>query len=503
MTIIVRKGNLVDEKADLLVLNLFAGEKFGGAVAAVNAKLDGLVETIAKEDQFKAALGSTLSIRTNGAIPAKRLLIVGLGDKKKFSEETVRVAAAASLNVAKAIGAKSVVSVLHGAGGAEYAARLCGKAIAEGVLLADYEFAKYKKEPVKKSPTTFAIVTTDGKKARSAAEGAKLGETYARATILARNLVNTPPSHMVPADLVEAAKAVVKASPGVKIKVLNRAQLEKMGAGGLLGIAKGSEHEPFLVHMTYSPKVLATARPKALKSIALVGKAVTFDSGGLSLKPANSMETMKCDMAGAAAVIGAFSAIAELSPNAEVHGIFGAVENMPSGTAVRPGDVLTIMNGKTMEIKNTDAEGRVTLADTLTYATRLKPNAIIDLATLTGACVVALGEEITGLMSNDDALALKVDAAAKSAGELMWRLPLPEEYKELIKTDIADYKNDAPRWGGSLTAGLLLREFVNDIPWVHLDIAGPAFAEHPINAYTKKGGTGHAVRTLLEYLRAV
>ncbi len=505
MTITVRKGNLVDEKADLLVLNLFAGEKLGGAVAAVNAKLEGLVETIAKEDRFKAALGTTLSIRTNGAIPAKRLLIVGLGDKKRFSEETVRVAAAASLNVAKAIGARTVVSVLHGAGGGEYAARLCGKAIAEGVLLADYEFARYKKEPAKESPTSFAIVTTDGKKARSAAEGAKLGETYAKATIFARDLVNAPPSHMVPADLVEAAKAVVKASPGMKMKVFNRAQLEKMGAGGLLGIAKGSEHEPFLVHMTYVPKGSKAegAKGRELTSVALVGKAVTFDSGGLSLKPANSMETMKCDMAGAAAVIGAFSVISELAPNAVVHGIFGAVENMPSGTAVRPGDVLTIMNGKTMEIKNTDAEGRVTLADTLTYATRLKPNAIIDLATLTGACVVALGEEITGLMSNDDALALKVAAAAKSAGELMWRMPLPEEYKDLIKTDIADYKNDAPRWGGSLTAGLLLQEFVNNIPWVHLDIAGPAFAEKPVNAYTKKGGTGHAVRTLLEYLRAV
>jgi len=251
--------------------------------------------------------------------------------------------------------------------------------------------------------------------------------------------------------------------------------------------------------MTYTPK---TAK-KSMKSVALVGKAVTFDSGGLSLKPANAMDTMKCDMAGSAAVLGAFSVIDELSPGIVVHGIFGAVENMPSGKAIRPGDVVTIMNGKTIEIKNTDAEGRVTLADTLTYAARQKPDAIIDLATLTGACVVALGEEYTGLMSNDDDLAAKVAKAAKGAGENMWRLPLPEEYKELIKTDIADFKNDAPRWGGSLTAGLLLQEFVAGLPWVHLDIAGPAFAERPLNPYTKKGGTGHAVRTLLEYLRAV
>ncbi len=502
MTITVRKGNLIDEKADLLVLNRFAGEKTGGAYAAVNERLEGLLDTVAKEEGFKAALGSTLLVRTVGQIPARRVLVVGLGDQKKFSEEAVRVAAAVSLNAAKAMGAKTVASVLHGAGGGALDAKTCGKAMAEGIRLADYDFGRYKKEAAKKSPSTFSILTTDGKKARSAADGAALGERYARATVFARDLVNTPGQHMRPVDLVEAAKAVAKGKGSIRVKVYGKDQLERMGAGGMLGVNQGSDHEPFLVHMVFRPKA-ARPRGREAKRVCLVGKAVTFDSGGLSLKPAGGMETMKCDMAGAAAVIGAFSVIDELSPALEVHGIFGAVENMPSGKAIRPGDVVTVMNGKTIEIKNTDAEGRVTLADTLTYAARQKPDAIIDLATLTGACVVALGEEYTGLMSNDDDLAAKVAKAAKGAGENMWRLPLPEEYKELIKTDIADFKNDAPRWGGSLTAGLLLQEFVAGLPWVHLDIAGPAFAERPLNPYTKKGGTGHAVRTLLEYLRAV
>jgi leucyl aminopeptidase len=502
MKISVRRGDLLKEKTDLLVLNRFSDKDVGGAYAAVDAALGGLLETVAKEEGFKAALGSTMTVRTVGALPASRVVVVGLGPAKSFREETVRVAGAASLNAAKAAGAKSVASVLHGVGGGGLDARACGKALCEGVRLADYEFGRYKSEAAKKSPDAFVVLTTDAKKARAAADGAALGERYAGATAYARDLVNTPGQHMRPIDLVEAARALAKGNAAMRVKVYGKTQLERMGAGGILGVNQGSDHEPYLVHVTYKPKA-AGPRGREAKRVALVGKAVTFDSGGLSLKPASAMETMKCDMAGAAAVLGAFSVIDEIGPNAEVHGIFAAVENMPSGKAIRPGDVVTIMNGKTIEVRNTDAEGRVTLADALTYAARQKPDVIVDLATLTGACVVALGEEYTGLMSNDDALAKDIEDAARAAGENVWRLPLPEEYKELIKTDIADYKNDAPRWGGSLTAGLLLQEFVDGKPWVHLDIAGPSFAERPMNAYTKKGGTGHGTRTLLEYLRAV
>jgi leucyl aminopeptidase len=238
------------------------------------------------------------------------------------------------------------------------------------------------------------------------------------------------------------------------------------------------------------------------KKIALVGKAVTFDSGGLSLKPADYMTSMKIDMAGAADVIAVFSILSELAPKHEIHGIFGAVENMPSGSAIRPGDVVHALNKKSIEILNTDAEGRVTLADTLSFACKKKPDMIIDLATLTGACMVALGEEITGVMSNNPELANKILVAANAAGEKMWELPLEKNYRPLIKSDIADVKNIGGKYGGALTAGLFLQEFVNkEIPWAHLDIAGPSFAERPINAFEQKGATGHGVRTLIEFIR--
>jgi leucyl aminopeptidase len=497
MQISLRKGLLEEEMCDVLIINACSdSQPLNGAAASVDAATGGLISTVLKEEGYKAGLGQTIVVRTGGVIPAKRVVVVGLGPKKEFQEETARVVAAAAFQTAKAVGAKTIVSVLHGAGGGGLAPKLCGKAAVEGVRLAAYGFGRYKKESGT-LPKSLTFVVRDGTVARSALAGMSIGELGARGTMVARDLVSTPASHMRPIDLVEAAQAIAKATPGVRVKVYDRERLGKMGAGGLLGIAQGSEHPPYLVHLTYTP------RKKTRKSVALVGKAITFDSGGLSLKPANSMATMKCDMAGAAAVLGVFSVIGELTPGAVVHGIFGACENMPSGTAVRPGDVVTIMNGKTVEILNTDAEGRVTLADTLTYATKQKPDAIIDLATLTGACIIALGEKYNGLMSNDRALAERVLAASKAAGENTWELPLAKEYKELIKSDVADLKNDAPRWGGALTAGLFLEEFVAGVPWVHLDIAGPAFAEHTVNAYTPKGGTGAGVRMLLEYLRNV
>ena len=500
MTITVRKGNLIDEKADLLVLNRFAGEKTGGAYAAVNERLEGLLDTVAKEEGFKAALGSTLLVRTVGQIPARRVLVVGLGDQKKFSEEAVRVAAAVSLNAAKAMGAKTVASVLHGAGGGALDAKTCGKAMAEGIRLADYDFGRYKKEAAKKSPSTFSILTTDGKKARSAADGAALGERYARATVFARDLVNTPGQHMRPVDLVEAAKAVAKGKGSIRVKVYGKDQLERMGAGGMLGVNQGSDHEPFLVHMVFRPKA-ARPRGREAKRVCLVGKAVTFDSGGLSLKPAGGMETMKCDMAGAAAVIGAFSVIDELSPALEVHGIFGAVENMPSGKAIRPGDVVTIMNGKTIEIKNTDAEGRLILADALDYTQDLgphKPDIIIDAATLTGAVSVALGKQCCAALGNDDKLFEAVRDAGSDCGERIWQLPLYDEYFEDMKSDAADMKNSCnDANGGTIRGAIFLKQFIRPkTRWVHLDIAAMAYGAAHIDYHPKRGASGMYVRTL-------
>jgi leucyl aminopeptidase len=277
---------------------------------------------------------------------------------------------------------------------------------------------------------------------------------------------------------------------------LDEGDMRRQGMNCILAVSQGSSQKPALIVLEYRG---AKGKPP----IALVGKGVTFDSGGLSLKPADAMVTMKCDMAGAASVLGVFSVIEQIAPKVEVHGIFAPIENMISGKAIRPGDILQSLNKKTVEVLNTDAEGRLTVMDMLTYALKLKPQAIIDLATLTGACVVALGEEITGVMSNDARLAQAVLTSASEAGEKMWELPLEKSYQKLLKSNTADIQNIGGKWGGALTAGLFLQEFVDPkTPWAHLDIAGPAFAERDINAYTKKGGTGHGVRTLLRYLQS-
>lgn len=497
MNITIRKGDLTTEKADLLVLNAFEGvEKFGGATAAVDAALEGQLSKIAKEEKFGGKLGETLMIRTSGLIPAKRILLIGLGKKEDFSEETVREVAACSCKAAEALGAKHVVSILHGAGAGKLSAKTAGKAIVEGAKLGVYKFDTYKKKKNKPTVESFAIVSNDTRDVAQAQLGAAMGELGVEGTLFARNLVNTPSGHMTPAELVSTAEKIAKESKGkIKIKVMDKAQLEKMGAWAFLGIAQGADHPPFMVHMRYAP-------PGAKKRVAVVGKAITFDSGGLSIKPAEGMYTMKLDMAGAAAVLGLFKVLPMLGVKVAVEGIFAACENMPSGKAIRPGDVVTAMNGTTIEVLHTDAEGRVTLADSLSYAVKQKPDAIIDLATLTGACMVALGEEIVGAMSNNPKLENKVLTAAATAGEKMWSLPLEKNYKRELKSDTADLKNLAGRYGGALTAGLFLQEFVDDKPWVHLDIAGPSFAERPINAYTGKGGTGVGVRTLIELLKA-
>lgn len=501
MEISVRKGDVTEVKADVLVVNMFAGTKeLSGVTAAIDAALGGKLSRFMKEDSFKGKQGTTFMIHTDGEIAAKRVLVVGLGKQVEFDLEGVRQAAATSYSVAKSLEVKTIATVLHGAGVGELKAVDCAQAIVEGARLAGYTFETYKKQPKKmpKQIETLMMVVNDGRDVRSAHKGVEIGELMAKGTMFARDLVNTPAQDMYPEKLAEAAKEIAKGVGTLRVRVYDREDLKRMGAGGILGVAQGSDHPPYMVHMVYKPKKATKKR------VALVGKAVTFDSGGLSLKPADYMMTMKADMAGAAAVLGAFRVIADLAPASEVHGIFGAVENMPSGKAIRPGDVLTAMNKKTIEVLNTDAEGRLTLADTLTFACKQKPQAIIDLATLTGACMVALGEEISGVMSNNDELVTAILDAAESAGEKLWRLPLEKNYKKLLKSQIADMQNIGSRWGGALTAGLFLEEFVEkDIPWAHLDIAGPAYAERDIDPYTRKGATGHAVRTLLSYVRGV
>jgi leucyl aminopeptidase len=363
------------------------------------------------------------------------------------------------------------------------------QAVAEGALLGSYEFLSFRSEPKPSKLTKLVVLGPAAAKA-----GIERGTTIATATNAARDLVNRPGGSLNATDLADAAVRMGKAA-GLKVEVLDEAAIRRQKLGGLLGVNAGSTEPPRFVKLTYTPP----GRPTG--TVALVGKGITFDSGGLSLKPSDGMITMKTDMSGGAAVIAAMSALPALGVRTRVLGFVPTTDNMPSGSATKLGDVLTMRGGKTVEIHNTDAEGRLILADALVMASEAEPDAIIDLATLTGACVVALGEDVAGIMGNDDGWRDQVRTAAERVGEPMWPLPLPDDYRSQLDSEIADLKNvGAGRYAGALTAGLFLREFVADgIPWVHLDIAGPARANSD-KGYLRRGGTGFGVRTLLEVL---
>ncbi len=413
------------------------------------------------------------------------MLLIGLGEQDKLTVDALRRASA--LIVKNATKVTSVVTTLLDAAPASMDRADAAQAIVEGAALGSYQFLKYKGEKTATSLRRFSLLGQGGAAVSAAVDR---GAAVAAATEWARDRVNEPAMELSPADFVSEARRLLRGS-GVSVSVLDERQLSAKGLGGIVGVGQGSSRPPRLLTMTYSP-------PGARATIALVGKGVVFDSGGLSLKPASGMETMKTDMGGAAAVIGAMSAIAALKLSTKVVAYTPLVENMPSGTAIRPGDVLTIHNGKTVEVLNTDAEGRLILADALSLAATTKPDAIVDLATLTGACMVALGEKIAGLMGNNDALVAQVRAAADRSGEPVWPLPLPSDYRKLLDSEIADLRNiSTGSYGGSITAGLFLKEFVGDIPWAHLDIAGPARASAD-DGYLVRGGTGFGLRTIVE-----
>lgn len=368
----------------------------------------------------------------------------------------------------------------------------------EGFILCGYRYNQYKSKAHKVTVTTVTAHVTPAQK-QAVQKAFIRASQVAEGIILARNLVNTPAHDMTPSKLAETAHQIAAQSEDrVQVTVLDETECEELGMHSYLAVAKGSQEPPKFIHLVYKP-VEATE-----KRVAVIGKGVTFDSGGLSLKPANSMETMKCDMAGAATVLGLFSTLSKLNVPVEVHGIIAATENMPSGQAIRPGDIVKASNGVTIEILNTDAEGRLTLADALVYAEKYEPQAIIDLATLTGACVVALGEEIAAMYANNDKLAESLLASSAQGGEELWRMPLYGAYDKLIESKYADIRNTstAAGYGGSITAAMFLQRFVKkDRPWAHLDIAGPAYAEKPLNAYTLYGATGYGVATLVNYLQ--
>jgi leucyl aminopeptidase len=486
--------------ADAVVIGLIKtpdGPELAPGAADIDEALGGTLTATLTVLGATAKAEEITRLPSAGALAAPLIAAVGLGpaDPAALDPETLRRAAGAAVRVlTTAAWASRPANNGDSASGPRIALALPARdpaeaeAVALGGLLGGYSFTRYRPAAVPPSALTVltsADVTGAGPRA----------EALAGAVSLARDLVNTAPSDLVPAALAEEAERVA-ATAGLTAEVLDEKALSENGYGGILGVGQGSVHPPRLARLEYTPPQGAGAA----KTVVFVGKGITFDSGGLSLKPPKSMETMKSDMGGAAAIIGAMQAIAALRPAVRVIGYLPLAENMPSGTAQRPSDVLTIYGGKTVEVLNTDAEGRLVLADALARSAADAPDVLVDVATLTGAQLVALGTRIAAVMSNDDELRDAVVAAAGRAGEAMWPMPLPAELRKGLDSSVADLANVAPdRFGGMLIAGLFLREFVPDgVRWAHLDIAGPAFNEGAPHGYTPKGGTGAATRTLVQ-----
>lgn len=461
---------------------------FGAQTGHVNELWAAAATPLASKD-FTGAKDSALVVYT-GAKKSPRLIMVGLGENAKLSLERVRRAAATAAQRASGLKCESLAIVIPNL---PLDASEVAQAIVEGASLGVYSFDKYFTENKPGKKLTKLTLLVDGETPLDQVKrGAAIGEAIVNGTWLARDLMNAPSNEIYPETL--AGKAKELSQVGVKVTVLNKAQIEKLGMGGVIAVNQGSTKPPFFVIMEWNGGRKGTA------PVVLVGKGLTFDSGGISIKPAGGMGEMKMDMGGAAAVIGTMRSIAELKLPVNVIGLVPTTENMPSGSAFKPGDVISFMNGKTAEIDNTDAEGRLVLADALVYASRYKPQAVIDLATLTGACVIALGNVASGLMGNNPALVQKIREAGDRSYDRVVELPLWEEYEELIKSDIADVKNSGGRAAGTITAALFLQHFVDGYPWAHLDIAGSGMTSKG-SGYINKGGTGAGVRLLVDMLR--
>jgi len=489
----VRVGDVTEVECDALIVNLFDGVTHpGGATGAVDRALGGQITALIAAGEIKGKLGEAPVIHTAGRIPAARVIVAGLGKSADFSVEAVHKAVASSVRAAKKKACRRIATILHGAGIAGMNTDRSAQAVVEGAFIGDFDPDSYKTSEREKEIEFLTIIERDADKARSAKQAAAAGEIIAREMNQARSLVNMPANELSPSDFAKEAQRRAEAL-GLDCEVLDEKQIEKQGFGLLTAVGRGSARPPRLVVLRHQPR-------KRGPVIGLVGKGITFDSGGLSLKPAENMELMKGDMAGAAAVLSAICAIAQLKVPTNAAAFMPLAENMPGGSATRPGDVIKTYAGKSVEIINTDAEGRLILADALAYAAKSGATHLVDVATLTGAMVIALGRITTGVLGNNRDLMERIKAAAEKAGERVWEMPLFDEYREQIKSPIADMKNIGGRPAGPITAAMFLKEFVGDTPWVHLDIAGTSWNEGDLS-YMAKGPTGVPVRTLVELCR--
>ncbi len=491
----VKHGRIQDEPAELIVVNVFEDElALAGAAAVVDQALGGIIADVLADGDFKGKLNASLVFYPRGKMAAKRVLLVGLGKEGKFGLDAARQAAATAARKARDLGVKDYATIVHGAGSGMLAPAAAAQALAEGTLLGLYRYGEYKSAADNGAAVEqVTIVEGDPARVDDVREGVRVGRAIAEGQILARDLSNKPGNAATPTFLADTARRIAE-QYAMQITVMDFAECKALGMGMFCGVAQGSnEPSRFIV-------VEHNAGHEGLDTVVLVGKGITFDSGGISIKPTEGMWDMKHDMSGGAAVLGAMQAAGALGLPMHVVGIVPATENMLSGTAFKPGDILRALNGQTIEIHSTDAEGRLVLGDALCYAARYEPQGVIDMATLTGACMVALGKHCAGLLTNDAALAERVEAAGQQTGERVWELPLWDEYDEQIKGTFADMKNTGGRQAGAITAAAILKHFVS-YPWVHLDIAGTAWGDTD-TGYLTKGATGYGVRLCVELLRS-
>ncbi|UCG54194.1 MAG: leucyl aminopeptidase [Dehalococcoidia bacterium] len=498
MKISIVVGDITRQKTGAIIVGLFEGKKIlDSPVVILDKALRSVISRLIKSGQIKGKLDEINIIHSLGELPADRVVVVGMGKKKDFTTDRIRGAFAEVCRQLKKQRVNDITIVADGVGINAITMEDSIQAMTEGTLLGLYSFRKYMSGIEDKPIDIKKMTIVADRKANIplVENGSRRGRILAEAAILARDMVNEPANYMTPTDMAEVAVRVAR-EHGLELTVLDEKEMQKLGMGALLGVAQGSCQEPKFIILGYN------GRNSDEIDITLVGKGITFDSGGISIKPSSRMEEMKTDMAGGAAIMAAMTAIAQLKLRINVTAMIPAVENLPGGAALKPGDVLKAITGKTIEIITTDAEGRLILADALGYANMLKAKRIIDVATLTGACQVALGSICTGVFGNDQELLDGIIAAGDIAGEPMWQMPMYDEYKEQNKSDIADIKNAAKGGAGAITAAQFLAVFAGNTPWVHLDIAGTSFADKERKYYTK-GATGVPVRTLVNLIMAI
>ena len=496
MELRITSGDITVQQVDALVVNLFEGvTQPGGATGAVDRALGGQISQLIADGDVKGKSGEFTLLHTFGKLPAKRVVIAGLGKVEGFNRDKARAVAAESARFLRRHGCQRAATIVHGAGIGGIDPAVAAQALAEGTVMGLYTFDRHKskREPEdQKALEEMLIVEADASRLAALEQGCATGRILAEATNLCRDMANEGSNGMTPTHMAEVASQVAE-KHGLEFRAYDRPEMEQMGMGALLAVAQGSAQAPKFITLRYH----APNAPAGKPALGLVGKGVTFDSGGISIKPAEGMDSMKGDMAGGAAVIAAMQAIAQLKPRINVVGVVPAAENLPSATAYKPGDIVTAANGKSIEVVNTDAEGRMLLADALSWARKEGLSPLVDVATLTGACSIALGPYYSGILGNDQDLIDKVLRSAKAAGERMWQLPLTEEYKELVKSDVADVRQTGTgRAGGAISAAQMLSEFAEDTPWAHLDIAPTARTDREKGELVK-GHTGAAVRTFV------